>query len=492
MRSASRTTTMPKPRDSRRRRASPPIEAAVRSARIDLGYTRRDLADCRPRRAIHRDVGRARHRQPAAGARHVQQLDPIYVDVTQSSAELLRLRRRLRRRRADERRPERGARHLLLEDGTAYPLDGRLQFTEVNGRREHRRGDAARGVPEPRRGAAAGDVRARRARAKASSEDALLVPQQGHLPRSAGASDGPGARRPTARWSSARSQTTGRSAIAGWSRAGLSAGDRVIVEGLQKVHGPGARGARDGRHLQPRRSAAVGVRACPASSSTGRSSRGSSRSSSCSRARWSITTLPVAQYPAIAPPAISINATYPGASAKTLEDTVTQVIEQQHERPRRPALHRSSSDASGTADDHADVRPAVPIPTSRRCRCRTSCSWRRRSSRRKCSAGRAGDQVARELPHGRRPSSRGRQPHRAPTSPTSSPRTVQDPLSRVPGVGDVHALRLAVRDAHLARSGQAGELLAHPGRRARRSHRRRTRRSPPDSWARRRRCPVSS
>ncbi|BCL77300.1 multidrug efflux RND transporter permease subunit [Jeongeupia sp. HS-3] len=41
-----------------------------------------------------------------------------------------------------------------------------------------------------------------------------------------------------------------------------------------------------------------------------------------------IRTLPIAQYPSIAPPTVAINATYPGASAKTLEDTVTQVIEQ--------------------------------------------------------------------------------------------------------------------------------------------------------------------
>ena len=43
----------------------------------------------------------------------------------------------------------------------------------------------------------------------------------------------------------------------------------------------------------------------------------------------SVATLPVAQYPSIAPPAIAITATYPGASAKTLESSVTQVIEQQ-------------------------------------------------------------------------------------------------------------------------------------------------------------------
>ena len=43
----------------------------------------------------------------------------------------------------------------------------------------------------------------------------------------------------------------------------------------------------------------------------------------------SIRTLPLEQYPNIAPPSISINATYTGASAKTVEDSVTQVIEQQ-------------------------------------------------------------------------------------------------------------------------------------------------------------------
>jgi len=42
-----------------------------------------------------------------------------------------------------------------------------------------------------------------------------------------------------------------------------------------------------------------------------------------------ILTLPIAQYPTIAPPAVSITATYPGASATTLESSVTQVIEQQ-------------------------------------------------------------------------------------------------------------------------------------------------------------------
>ena len=43
---------------------------------------------------------------------------------------------------------------------------------------------------------------------------------------------------------------------------------------------------------------------------------------------FSITRLPVSRYPNIAPPSVSINASYPGASAKTVEDSVTQIIEQ--------------------------------------------------------------------------------------------------------------------------------------------------------------------
>ncbi len=42
----------------------------------------------------------------------------------------------------------------------------------------------------------------------------------------------------------------------------------------------------------------------------------------------SITQLPVSMYPDIAPPTVTINAFYPGASAKVVEDSVTQVIEQ--------------------------------------------------------------------------------------------------------------------------------------------------------------------
>ena len=61
----------------------------------------------------------------------------------------------------------------------------------------------------------------------------------------------------------------------------------------------------------------------------------------------SISTLPLEQYPDIAPPRVSINATYTGASAKTVEDSVTQVIEQQLKGLDNLLYIQSTSNASG-------------------------------------------------------------------------------------------------------------------------------------------------
>src|ERR1700732_4497064 len=63
----------------------------------------------------------------------------------------------------------------------------------------------------------------------------------------------------------------------------------------------------------------------------------------------SILSLPVSQYPTIAPPAVQISATYPGASASTVENTVTQVIEQQMTGLDHLLYLSSTSDDSGTA-----------------------------------------------------------------------------------------------------------------------------------------------
>lgn len=61
-----------------------------------------------------------------------------------------------------------------------------------------------------------------------------------------------------------------------------------------------------------------------------------------------IRTLPVSQYPAIAPPQVEINATYPGASAKTVEDSVTQVIEQKMQGIDHLRYMSSTSDDNGS------------------------------------------------------------------------------------------------------------------------------------------------
>ena len=62
-----------------------------------------------------------------------------------------------------------------------------------------------------------------------------------------------------------------------------------------------------------------------------------------------LTGLPVAQYPSVAPPSISITANYAGASAETLSDTVTSVIEQQLNGIDNLLYMSSASDANGTA-----------------------------------------------------------------------------------------------------------------------------------------------
>ncbi|MBW7982664.1 efflux RND transporter permease subunit [Enterobacillus tribolii] len=61
----------------------------------------------------------------------------------------------------------------------------------------------------------------------------------------------------------------------------------------------------------------------------------------------SIMKLPVAQYPSIAPPAVAVSATYPGADAQTVQDTVTQIIEQNMNGIDNLMYMSSTSDSSG-------------------------------------------------------------------------------------------------------------------------------------------------
>lgn len=106
-------------------------KAALETARINLEYTRVTAPiSGRIGKSNVTDGALVTAYQPMALAT-IQQIDPIYVDVPQSTSELLRLRRNLEDGRLNQN--QRGQRQvqLILEDGSAYSLNGRLQFRDV-------------------------------------------------------------------------------------------------------------------------------------------------------------------------------------------------------------------------------------------------------------------------------------------------------------------------------------------------------------------------
>jgi membrane fusion protein (multidrug efflux system) len=105
--------------------------AAVESARINLAYTPlKAPISGRTGKSSVTPGALVTAYQPAALVT-IQQLHPIYVDVTQSSADLLRLRRNLESGQMTRSGPVESTVKLLLEDGTPYPREGRLQFRDV-------------------------------------------------------------------------------------------------------------------------------------------------------------------------------------------------------------------------------------------------------------------------------------------------------------------------------------------------------------------------
>jgi HAE1 family hydrophobic/amphiphilic exporter-1 len=72
-----------------------------------------------------------------------------------------------------------------------------------------------------------------------------------------------------------------------------------------------------------------------------------------------IYNLPISQYPPIAPPSISVSAVYPGATAKTVEDSVVQIIEQKMTGLDRMLYMDASSDSSGSAQIQLTFAPSV-------------------------------------------------------------------------------------------------------------------------------------
>ncbi|MGD0815172.1 MAG: efflux RND transporter periplasmic adaptor subunit [Verrucomicrobiota bacterium] len=107
-------------------------QAMVETARISLGYTRVvSPISGRIGRSSVTDGAIVTAYQPTALAT-IQQLDPIYVDVPQSTTELLRLQRRLEEKRMNHGGTNANQVDLILEDGTKYSSVGTLQFRDVS------------------------------------------------------------------------------------------------------------------------------------------------------------------------------------------------------------------------------------------------------------------------------------------------------------------------------------------------------------------------
>jgi len=107
------------------------LKAQVRNAQINLGYTKITAP-------ISGRIGKSNVTEGALVTAYqaqeltrIQQLDPIYVDIPQSTKELRELERRLEEGRLKYAGKEQNKVKLILEDGTAYPLEGTLQFKDV-------------------------------------------------------------------------------------------------------------------------------------------------------------------------------------------------------------------------------------------------------------------------------------------------------------------------------------------------------------------------
>jgi len=205
----------------------------VEAARINLGYTRVTAP-------ISGRIGRSNVTDGAMVTAYqsmrlatIQQFDPIYVDVTQSSAELLRLRRSLDTGRLSADGENQKKVRLLLEDGTPYSHEGALEFRDVTV-------DPATGsftlriiVPNPDHLLLPG-MFVRAIVQEGIAEDAILVPQQGVTRNTKGEPnalivDDTGTVQQ-------RLLTLDRAISDQWLvSSGLSEGERLIVEGMLNV-----------------------------------------------------------------------------------------------------------------------------------------------------------------------------------------------------------------------------------------------------------------
>ena len=206
--------------------------AAVKTARINLEYTK-------VRSPISGRIGKSAFTpgalvtaNQAQALTSVRQLDPVYVDITQSSQDLLRLRAQFTNgelRSAAEEAPVR----LKLENGAMYPHEGRLQFTDVSVDESTGMVSLRALFPNPEHILLPG-MYVRAVIAEGVDENALLVPQRAVRRDPKGQAsvllvDGGGK-------VDVRLVDVGRTVGDSWQvLSGLKPGDRVIVEGGQNV-----------------------------------------------------------------------------------------------------------------------------------------------------------------------------------------------------------------------------------------------------------------
>ncbi|MBN9408137.1 MAG: efflux RND transporter periplasmic adaptor subunit [Burkholderiales bacterium] len=226
-------------------------EALVQTARINVGYTRITSPIAGRVSTSTVTPGALVTANQATALTTVQQIDPIYVDVTQSSAEVLRLKRELAAGRLTRSGGAESARmRILLEDGTPYGREGRLQFAGLSVN-QSTGAITLRGTVANPDGLLLPGMYVRAVIEEGVDEQALLVPQQGVTRDATGratalvvGADGVVVR---------RNVTLGRAVGNRWLvREGLAAGDRVIVEGMQRA-----------RAGQPARAVAVQVPEAP-------------------------------------------------------------------------------------------------------------------------------------------------------------------------------------------------------------------------------------
>lgn len=208
-------------------------KAAVETARINLAYTKVTAPiSGRIGRSSVTDGALVTASQPTAMAT-IQQLSPIYVDVTQSSAELLKLKQNLTNGLFKKGNANQAPVKLVLEDGTLYPQSGSLKFSEVTVDQSTGSITLRALFPNPKQLLLPG-MFVRAIVEEGVNEQALLVPQRGVTRNAQGVALAMvvGAEEKVEPRPIKVVRTVGDS----WLVAeGLKPGDRVIVEGIQRA-----------------------------------------------------------------------------------------------------------------------------------------------------------------------------------------------------------------------------------------------------------------